>query len=84
MQAIARIMLLCAVMLSITSSGCAPAYHDYADCHINCRYCPPPPLPYVHYPGCVCHSCAASKHLATALPSVETEASETDSSSTAH
>ena len=43
--------------------GCAPAYHDYADCYIDCRYCAPPPLPYAHYEGCVCHACVATPYL---------------------
>ena len=50
----------------VIASGCAPAYHDYSGCHIDCRYCPPPPLPYACYPDCVCHSCAASNYLSVA------------------
>jgi hypothetical protein len=59
-----RFVLVLVLGLCLPAAGCAPAYHHYADCCVNCRYCPPPPLPYVHYPGCVCHSCAASQHLA--------------------
>jgi len=64
MQTVLRYVLACAVGLMIATSGCAPAYHDYSGCSIDCRYCPLPPLPYKHYKECVCHSCAASQHLA--------------------
>jgi hypothetical protein len=43
--------------------GCARAYHSYSGCHFDCTYCPPPPLPYLHYEGCVCHACAVQRHL---------------------
>ena len=43
--------------------GCAPAYHRYSGCQVDCRYCAPPPLPYLHYPNCVCHSCAVEPYL---------------------
>jgi len=52
----------------VIATGCAPAYFDYSGCQINCRYCPPPPLPYTCYPDCVCHSCAASKYLSVSPP----------------
>lgn len=52
----------------VIASGCAPAYHDYSGCHVNCTYGPPPPLPYACYPDCVCHSCAASNYLSVSLP----------------
>jgi len=68
MRAIWLLVFGCAAGLLTAGSGCAPAYHHYADCRINCHYCPPSPLPYVHYPGCVCHSCAAQKHMAVAVP----------------
>jgi hypothetical protein len=51
--------------------GCAPAYHCYSGCHVNCQYCPPPPLPYTSYSGCACHSCAASKYLSVLPTTVE-------------
>jgi hypothetical protein len=73
MRATLCLIVVCAFGLSIAGSGCAPPYHHYADCHVNCRYCPPPPLPYVHYPGCVCHSCAASKYLTIEEAKIETE-----------
>jgi hypothetical protein len=56
------VRLLGIMVLSLTM-GCASAYHDYSECRINCRYCAPPPLPYMQYNECVCHSCAASKYL---------------------
>ena len=43
--------------------GCAYDYHQYDDCQVNCRYCPPPPLPFPHYPECVCHSHLADEYL---------------------
>lgn len=52
------------LLMTLTAS-CAPAYHCYSGCHVTCQYCPPPPLPYTHYEGCVCHSCAASRYLST-------------------
>ena len=57
--------------------GCASAYHSYSGCYVDCQYCAPPPLPYTHYEGCVCHSCAASKYLSLQPPLVD-EASETE------
>ena len=56
----ARWLALVAIVLI---GGCAPAYHSYSGCYVDCKYCAPPPLPYTHYEGCVCHSCAASKYL---------------------
>jgi hypothetical protein len=44
-------------------AGCAPAYHSYRGCRVDCKYCAPPPLSYVHYEGCACHSCSTSKYL---------------------
>jgi hypothetical protein len=52
-----------ALLGMLLGSGCAPAYHSYADCYIDCNYCPPPPLAYTHYDGCVCHACVASPYL---------------------
>jgi len=45
-------------------SGCAKAYHDYAGCQVNCRYCPPPPLSFPQYPACVCHAAAVDPYMA--------------------
>jgi hypothetical protein len=54
-------------MLLITlAGGCAPAYHSYDGCSVNCRYCPPRPLPYACYDPCVCHSCAVQPYLVRA------------------
>jgi len=66
-------------LLLLVDSGCAPAYHEYSSCCINCRYCALPPLPYTHYKGCVCHSCAASKHLAIQPNGVDTVANDVES-----
>lgn len=51
------------LLLLLVIGGCSPAYYRYSGCHVDCKYCPPSPLPYVHYDGCACHSCAASKYL---------------------
>jgi len=53
---LAAIVLMCV-------GGCAPAYHSYSGCHIDCRYCPPHPLPFCNYNGCRCHSLPASNYL---------------------
>ena len=45
------------------AAGCAPTYHSYSGCFVDCRYCAPPALPSTRYEGCVCHSDAASKYL---------------------
>lgn len=50
--------------------GCASAYHSYSDCQVPCRYCPLPPLPYVSYPACACHSNAAMQHLSVPVSHV--------------
>ena len=39
------------------------AFLEYSGCQVDCKYCAPTPLPYTHYSGCMCHSCAVSKHL---------------------
>lgn len=52
-----------APLVMILAAGCAPNYHSYSGCNVGCKYCVPPPLPYAHYEGCVCHSCAASSYL---------------------
>jgi|GEM_PF-2321660 len=66
-------------LILILASGCAPTYHSYSGCHVECKYCAPEPLPYSHYKGCVCHSCAAAKYLALpAQPIEENSPSEND------
>ena len=64
---------LLASLVMVVATGCAPAYHSYSGCRVNCRYCPRAPLPYTHYDDCVCHSCAASRYLSKGLPSVSQE-----------
>jgi len=56
-------LFLGASLWAAVTVGCAPAYHCYSGCHVDCKYCPPPPLPYLLYEGCVCHSCAARPYL---------------------
>jgi len=51
--------LLCLVLL-VSLSGCAAAYHDYQGCCIPYLYCTPPSLPYVSYEGCHCPTPGAS------------------------
>ena len=70
MPTLIRLLASCAIAAVITQTGCAPAYHSYPGCHVECRYCPPPPIPHVHYPGCVCHSCAALRHINASTPVV--------------
>ena len=53
----------CLLLALATALGCAPAYRQYDSCNVNCRYAVPRPLPFIHYDGCACHSCAASKYL---------------------
>ncbi len=60
-----------AALTVILAAGCAPAYHSYSGCYIDCNYCVPPPLPYTHYEDCVCHSCAASPYLSLESQSVK-------------
>ncbi len=55
-----RLITAACVLLVV---GCAPAYHSYSGCRINCRYCPPSPLAYPQYCEGQCHSCAASEYL---------------------
>lgn len=47
----------------LQGTGCAPAYRCYRGCPVDCRYCPPPPLPYYEYNTCACHSHPAQKYL---------------------
>lgn len=53
--------LLIAAMV-VLFSGCASAYHDYADCCIPYCYCRPRPLPYVSYQGCHCPLPVGTQH----------------------
>jgi hypothetical protein len=53
---------LLSVVLVVFLSGCASAYHDYADCCVPYRYCQPRPLPYVAYQGCHCPTPAGSQY----------------------
>ena len=73
MSTVSRFVFACAAGLLLTGGGCARAYHDYSDCYIDCKYCAPPPLPYLHYKDCVCHSCAASRYLGKSSQPVNQE-----------
>ena len=53
------------------AAGCAPAYHNYSGCYVDCHYCPPPPLPYAQYNECVCHSCPVQPYLHAVAVAVE-------------
>ena len=60
-------------------AGCAPAYYDYSDCYIDCKYCVPSPLPYTQYEGRTCHACVASPYLSLSEQPAPAEAAlETD------
>lgn len=63
MKTATKTLCLIATVIAIAAVGCAPAYHCYSGCYVDCKYCPPPPLPYAHYNECVCHSCAAQPYL---------------------
>ncbi len=56
---------LCGSLLLSLCAGCT-THQRYYGCHVPCKYCAPPPLPYTEYKGCPCHSCAAEKILAGA------------------
>lgn len=59
-----RLLMPLALMgATIPFAGCAPAYHCYSECHVNCRYCPPSPMPYTTYDARACHSWQAAKYL---------------------
>lgn len=68
---------LVASLLMTLAAGCAPAYHSYSGCQVDCKYCAPPPLPYTRYDGCVCHSCAASKYLSVEPSPIDEAPAET-------
>ena len=40
------------LILLISLSGCAHAYHAYPCGFVSYGYCPDPPLPYTSYAGC--------------------------------
>lgn len=63
--------LLLSMLAVLPLSGCAGGYFGPTGCHVDCRYCAAPPLPFLYYPECVCHSCQASPYLS--LPSATTE-----------
>lgn len=67
------------MIVLIFVGGCAPAYHSYSGCRVNCKYCPLCPLPYCQYKECVCHSCAASKYMVTSSTRFEPEVLGEDS-----
>ena len=69
-----NLVRLMGVSLIILCSGCAPAYRAYSDCYVECKYCVPPPLPYVSYDPCVCHSHAAAYYLGTERSSINDDA----------
>jgi len=77
MSTVFRFVFVCAVAL-LLFGGCAPAYHDYSGCYVDCRYCPLSPLPYAHYKDCVCRSRAASQHLATQPPATGTDENKSE------
>lgn len=58
--------------------GCAPAYHSYSGCYVDCHYCPSPPLPYAHYDQCVCHPCVVQSYLHVDAPPAADLAPEAD------
>lgn len=79
MKFVAMAKCLSAALTVAAFVGCAPAYHSYSGCYVDCKYCPPPPLPYRLYDGCVCHSCAAAKYLSVQSPPIESANEETES-----
>jgi len=64
----AKTWLALVALLPAGVAGCASAYHSYEGCCVDCQYCVPPPLPYVHYEGCPCHCCAAAAYLSPQPP----------------
>ena len=71
MKTAAKALCLIALLTVAMTVGCAPAYHSYSGCYVDCHYCPPPPMPYAHYRECVCHSCAAQPYLHAAVTAPE-------------
>ena len=75
---LARILALACMTAGVSVGlGCAPAYHDYSDYYVDCKYCVPPPLPLPHYPDCVCHSCVGEQYLAAGDVAAEPAGAET-------
>jgi len=74
-----RLPALLATTLLATAllTGCAPAYHSYSGCCIDCHYCPALPLPYAQYNECVCHPCAAQPYLHADGPATDPRAEAT-------
>ena len=64
-----------AVIFLMTVGGCSSSYHCYPGCHVGCRYCPPPPLPYCPYKRCVCHTRQAAGYLQPRAEAVKQPAS---------
>jgi len=75
---------LLGLLLMVQALGCASQYHRYSDCcGVNCRYCEPAPLPYRHYPGCVCHSKPGARYLSGhPVQTSQTEITPTDVTAT--
>jgi hypothetical protein len=65
-----KCLLQVASLTTLLTTGCGPAYHSYSGCYVNCRYCPPAPLPWSYFEGCPCHGNAASMYLARASEQV--------------
>ncbi len=64
-----------ALLAATLVTGCAPAYHSYSGCYVDCTYCLPPPLPLTGYEEDVCHADVVSRYL-TAQPPSEGEPTE--------
>lgn len=67
--------------LLIGASGCAAQYHDYPCGCPSYGYCPPAPLPYEVYCGCLTPAAAhyGYKPISPAQPDVESEAADSSS-----
>jgi hypothetical protein len=63
MTNVRTLALLLSALAVLPMSGCAPPYFRHNDCYVQCKYCPAPPLPFLYYPDCVCHSCPASPYI---------------------
>jgi hypothetical protein len=66
MTNVRTLMLLLGTLAVLPMCACAPRCFRHTGCHVECKYCPAPPLPYLYYPQCVCHSCPASPYLTVA------------------
>lgn len=66
-----RVVYVLASLVAVSMTGCAAAYHSYSGCRVNCKYCPPPALPYSQYASCACHSCQTSNYLSRQPESFE-------------